>query len=146
MKLNKALQYWQAILKGLHGIDDETALTVPDFFPPFNPNAHSYLLGERFYYSVNQKLYKVLQGHTSQPDWLPTTAVSLYEIVYVIPPGDLCDTSPAWDGANYLIYTVGYHVRHENKVYKAKNTTHTWIAPALTGDGSISWEWVKDCV
>jgi hypothetical protein len=126
-------------------LDDEAALEVKDLYKPYRvgivlkPN-------ERFYYPLDGKLYKVIGAeHTTQLDWKPDEAVSLYEHVYVVPPGDICDTSPAWNSNNWGQYTVGYHVKHNGAVYQAKNTTHTWIAPAKTGDGAISWEWIKDC-
>lgn len=59
--------------------------------------------------------------------------------------GCVCLTYPAWDGANWGSYTIGYHVRYNNSVWKFINTNHTWIAPDHTGNGAISWEWVKDC-
>ena len=136
---------YQQNLATIAELGDEDAMEVKDQYPPFNPNAHPYVLGERFYYPVDGKLYKVISDHTSQPDWLPNTAVSLYEHVYVAPPGDLCDTAEAWNSANWGSYTVGYIVKHNNGIYEAKNTTHTWIAPAKTGDGAISWTWIKDC-
>ena len=125
-------------------LDDEAALEIPEQFPPFNPNAHIYTIGDRFYYPVNGKLYKVLQGHTSQPDWLPTTAVSLYEVVYVAPDNP-CENTEAWNGANWGSYTVGYWVKHDNAIWEVTSTSHTYIAPAHSGDGAISWEHIIDC-
>ena len=58
---------------------------------------------------------------------------------------DPCLTAPQWSASDYLLYVVGFKVKDEGKIWQAKNTTHTWIKPALTGDGSISWDWVKDC-
>lgn len=58
---------------------------------------------------------------------------------------DLCNTTAAWDAGLWGTYTVGTKVKHNGGIYEAKNTTHTWIAPAKTGDGSISWNWIKDC-
>lgn len=57
-----------------------------------------------------------------------------------------CDNTPDWNGNNHLQYLVGHEVKYDNKIWIAKNTTHTWIAPSLTGDGSISWEHVQDCI
>lgn len=53
---------------------------------------------------------------------------------------------PQWVSENYYLYVVGYQVYDGGKVWKAKNTTNTWIQPALTGNGAISWEFVKDWV
>jgi len=53
----------------------------------------------------------------------------------------------AWDGANWLAYqTVGYLVKYNSKIWASKlPISHTWIAPASTGNGAISWAWVQDC-
>ncbi len=123
-------------------LTDEQATEQVDTFPPFRIGIN-YKKGQRFQW--NGKLWKVLQDHTSAAQYRPDEAVSLYEHVYVAPPGDVCDTSPAWDSNNWGSYTVGYLVRHNNSVYEAINTSHTWVAPAKSGDGAISWKWIKDC-
>jgi hypothetical protein len=53
---------------------------------------------------------------------------------------------PQWVSENYYLYVVGYQVFDTGKVWRAKNTTHTWIQPALEGNGAISWEFVKDWI
>ena len=62
-----------------------------------------------------------------------------------IPEEDLCSEAPEWNGANWNDYGVGYKVKANNAIWEVKNTTHTWIEPALGGDGAISWTHVKDC-
>ena len=144
MKLSEAQKIRAAVEAGSQHLNDETAIDVGTLFPHFNPDGHVYTTGDRFFYPANGKLYRVLQGHTSQPDWLPTTAVSLYEEVYVS-TGDPCETAPVYDSNNWQNYTVGYQVKHNNAVWEAINGTHTWIAPAHEGDGAISWIHIKDC-
>ena len=56
-------------------LDDESALDNIDVFPLWKVGV-SYELGDRVRY--NEVLYKVLQNHTSQEDWTPDVAVSLY--------------------------------------------------------------------
>ncbi|MFW6326742.1 MAG: hypothetical protein ACOC2F_00360 [Bacteroidota bacterium] len=51
---------------------------------------------------------------------------------------------PQWVSEDYYKYSVGYQVYDSGKVWEAINETHTWIQPALTGDGSLSWKFVKD--
>ena len=103
-------------------LDDEAALEIPEQFPPFNPNAYPYVLGDRFYYPVNGKLYKVLQGHTSQPDWLPTTAVSLY--VEVTPAGVIADWVQP-QGAHDA-YMTGDEVMHNEQHWVSDVDNNTW--------------------
>lgn len=70
---------------------------------------------------------------------------ALWTVIKTI--GSLCDAEP-WDAANYIAYQeVGYLVKFDNKVWASKlPISHTWIAPALTGNGAISWEFVQDCL
>lgn len=88
------------------------------------------------------KTYKCIQPHTSQEDWTPTLTLGvLWEEVQ-----QQQEQPPQWVSADYYKYTVGYEVFDSGKIWRAKNMTHTWIKPALTGDGAISWEFVKDWV
>lgn len=69
---------------------------------------------------------------------------ALWTVIKTI--GNPCDAEP-WNVDNYIAYQeVGYLVKFDNKVWASKlPISHTWIAPALTGDGAISWEFVQDC-
>lgn len=57
---------------------DEQAFQMRYLYLDFDPNGHKYKQNDRFLWSENNKFYKVLQNHTSQADWTPDTAVSLY--------------------------------------------------------------------
>lgn len=57
---------------------DEQAFQMRYLYSDFDPNGHKYKKDDRFLWSENNKFYKVLQNHTSQADWTPDTAVSLY--------------------------------------------------------------------
>jgi len=62
-----------------------------------------------------------------------------------IPEENLCDETPQWESANWNDYSAGYKVKSGSAIWEAINTSHTWIEPALEGDGAISWKHVKDC-
>jgi hypothetical protein len=51
---------------------------------------------------------------------------------------------PQWISGDYYKYEVGTQVYDSGKVWEAINKTHTWIQPALEGNGAISWKFVKD--
>lgn len=88
------------------------------------------------------KTYKCIKPHTSQVDWTPLLTLGvLWEEVQ-----QQQEQPPQWVSAEYYKYVVGFEVYDSGKVWKAKNTTHTWIQPALEGNGAISWEYVKDWV
>ena len=57
---------------------DKQAYQMRYLYSDFDPNGHEYKQNDRFLWSENNKFYKVLQNHTSQADWTPDTAVSLY--------------------------------------------------------------------
>lgn len=57
---------------------DEQAYQMRYLYPDFDPEGHEYKQNDRFLWSKNNKFYKVLQEHTSQADWAPDTASSLY--------------------------------------------------------------------
>ena len=75
MEYEKLLKLRHAMEKGSSVLDDTEALEVPELFPNWEVGK-AYAVGDRFQYG--EKLYKVLQDHTSQADWTPDTAVSLY--------------------------------------------------------------------
>lgn len=57
-------------------LSDEQALTVKNLYPEYDPNGKEYKTGNR---AVQDGiLYKCLQDHTSQPDWAPGLAPSLW--------------------------------------------------------------------
>lgn len=74
---------WKAIARNFRpfieklakDVDDEEALEHPEAFPLWKVG-ESYLKDDRVRYE--ELLYKVLQAHTSQADWTPDIAVSLY--------------------------------------------------------------------
>jgi chitodextrinase len=126
MRRNEAIRIRQLIEKSVSTLDDEEALEAPMLFPAFDPNEKSYTTGDRFTYEG--KLYKVLQDHTSQTDWLPTTAVSLY--VEVTPP----DTIAAWKqplGAQDA-YQLGDKVTHNGKTWESTVVDNVW-EPSVFG-------------
>lgn len=116
-------------------LTDSDALDQADMFPAYSVGK-LYAQNERFYYPLNQKLYKVLQGHTSQADWLPTTAVSLY--VEVTPAGVI----PDWvqpTGAHDA-YNIGDKVVFEGKVYESKINANVYSPTAYPA----GWTFLND--
>ena len=85
----------------------------------------------RFVYNGN--LYKVIGvKHTSQSDWTPDTAVSLYQ--KIVPPGII----PEWSADDYATYEVGTKVTHNGITYECINPTYAWIEPG-TQDSHFGW-------
>lgn len=88
------------------------------------------------------KTYKCILAHVTQSDWTPIlTLGNLWEEV-----PEQQEQPPQWNTANWIQYVVGYRVYDSGKIWEAINTTHTWIQPALTGNGAISWKYIEDWV
>lgn len=60
-------------------LDDATALTGVELFPPWKIIAYS--VGDRVQY--NGTLYKCVQAHTAQSDWTPNATPALWVVVTV---------------------------------------------------------------
>lgn len=71
---------------------DEQALKVPSLYPAWKPGM-GYRAGDRFQFGG--VLYKVLQAHTSQADWVPGVGTeSLYTRIDETHAGTLTDPIP----------------------------------------------------
>lgn len=106
---------------------DEEAIEKPIYFP-FWVEGKTYAVGARVRYGG--KLYKVLQAHTSQADWLPDVAHSLYACLLTDEEtGEVLDwTQP--DSTNG--YKTGDIVKHNEKFWKSLVDNNVW-EPGATG-------------
>jgi hypothetical protein len=82
-KQSQALeQLRRAIQLTANGLSSERALEIATVYPKYKIGI-SYSVGDYFTYGENEvgdpQLYKVVQDHTSQADWLPSETASLYE-------------------------------------------------------------------
>lgn len=102
-------------------IDDTDASTVKYLFDAWSGDGVAYAAGDRVLY--NDLLYKVLQAHTSQSDWTPDTAVSLF--VRVDDPGE---EWPEWrqpTGAQDA-YEKDAKVSHNGKHWTSDVDANVW--------------------
>ena len=79
-------------------------------FPQWDGNRYEYFAGEKV--SYNDKYYRCIQSHTSQADWTPDTAVSLWVSI-----SDPSEEYPEWvqpTGAHDA-YAKGDKVSHNDK-------------------------------
>lgn len=101
-------------------LSDEDALAVAALFPTWHEKIDSQVeAGERLWY--DGKLYKVLQTHTSQSDWTPDTAVSLFVEVSI-------EEWPEWVQpiSAETAYNEGAHVTFEGGHYISLINGNTW--------------------
>lgn len=117
---SQAEKYRQIINKAALSLSDEDAAYAPMIFEYWEQD-HYYNLGERVYYVG--KLYKVLQAHTSQADWTPDVAVSLFAEVLIPDPTVI----PEWvQPGSTNPYMKGDKVRHNDKVWVSTIDNNVW--------------------
>lgn len=87
MTYEKAMQLRQLIEELVVNLTDEEALTGIELFPHWEVGVN-YKVNDRI--SYNDKLYKVVQAHTSQADWTPAATPALFIEMF------LPDTIPVW--------------------------------------------------
>ena len=83
MKREHAYKLRQMIVKASVSLPDEDALEAVELFPAWAADTE-YAADMRLRYG--EKLYRVVQGHTSQSDWTPDVTPALYTEVAL--PGD----------------------------------------------------------
>ena len=101
-------------------LTDSEAYDVAELFPMWKVD-HAYQTGDRVQY--DGKLYKCLQAHTSQADWIPSTAVSLWVEV-----SDPAIEFPEWkqpQGAHDA-YMTGDKVSHNEKHWISEADNNIW--------------------
>ena len=111
----------RAVMDGVTAtMTDEQAAKSAALFPLWEVGK-VYQTGERLKY--HDELYKVLQPHTSQADWPPDAAVSLYVKI-----SDPAEEWPAWVqpmGAHDA-YPKGAKVSHKGKRWVSAVDANTW--------------------
>lgn len=131
--VERARQLRPLIEKAVVSLSDEDALQAVELFPAWNGNGVNYAIGDRVkYYDV---LYKCINVHTSQADWTPSAAVSLW-----VRTDDPAIEYPEWrqpQGAHDA-YDTGAKVTHNNKKWVSTAEDNVW-EPGVYG-----WEEVKE--
>lgn len=121
-----------SLAKGkMQEIEDKDALEVLELYPNWQ-SEKAYAIGDRVQY--DGKLWKVLQAHTSQDDWQPDTAVSLFTQVITTADEGTLD--------NPIEYSVNMELI-EGKYYKQYDVVYlciralaqsVWDLSALVGN------------
>jgi hypothetical protein len=107
--------------------DEATMMEMADVYPKWTSNSKTYKTGEIVAYGKNAdgetQLYTVLQDHTSQADWTPNTAVSLYKAVGFTESGVAIWTQPL--GATDA-YMKGDVVEFDGKLWVSDVDSNVW--------------------
>ena len=102
-------------------LTDAEAITATCLHPKWNGDGVQYTAGQRV--QDDGILYTVLQAHTSQPDWKPTAAPSLFAKVLIPDPTVI----PEWEQpASTNPYSKGDKVMHNSKTWVSDIDGNVW--------------------
>lgn len=124
--IKRALKLRLIIEKAVVSLDDETALEAVDLYPKW-VEGKAYEADARVRHG--DKLYKVISAHTSQADWSPDIAESLFTVINETNGGTLDDPIP-YDGNMALEY--GKYYEQNGVVYLCNRDTVNPIYHALS--------------
>ena len=102
-------------------LTDAEAITATCLHPKWNGDGVQYTAGQRV--QDDGILYTVLQAHTSQPDWKPTAAPSLFAKVLIPDPSVV----PEWEQPESTNpYAKGDKVAHNGKTWVSDIDGNVW--------------------
>lgn len=102
-------------------LTDAEAITATCLHPKWNGDGVQYTAGQRV--QDDGILYTVLQAHTSQPNWKPTAAPSLFAKVLIPDPTVI----PEWEQPESTNpYSKGDKVMHNSKTWVSDIDGNVW--------------------
>lgn len=120
MTKSEAKAFISALVTLREAATDEQALAVPALYPTWRSGVY-YEVGIRVLY--NGILYKVLTAHTSQDDWTPDAAPSLFAKVLIQDE----TVVPEWEQPDSTNpYSVGDKVTHNGKTWVSDIDNNVW--------------------
>lgn len=115
------------IEKAALSLTDADALEAIDLFGSWQADK-AYVVDDKVKYEGN--LYKCLQAHTSQANWTPTAAASLWAKVLI--PDE--NAIPEWEQPESTnAYMVGDKVMFEGHIYESVINNNIWSPSAYPG-------------
>ena len=119
----KARELRRKIEKAAISLDDADAVDAPELYPAWDGNGVRYTAGQRI--RDGEKLYRVVQAHTSQPDWTPDVTPALF--TEVAKPGEI----PVWKqptGAHdaYMKDDKVYYPNDGDQIYMSEIDNNVW--------------------
>lgn len=120
MTAEQARQLRKLLENQTAAMTDEQILNYPDFVEKWK-SGQKYEADKRLEY--NGTIYKVLTEHTSQADWTPDAAPSLFAKVLIPDTG----TIPEWEQPNSTNpYAKGDKVTHNGKTWESEVDNNVW--------------------
>lgn len=105
----------------LAALPEEETIEYRTMYPPFKVGV-AVTVGEKLYYAGNDKLYEVIQAHTTQLDWTPDIVPALFR--EIAPPGVI----PQWvqpTGAHDA-YNIYDQVTHNGFTWESLVNGNVW--------------------
>lgn len=101
-------------------LNDEDALEAVELFPEWEIDKQ-YQTDDKVRYE--KILYKCLQQHTSQANWTPIAAASLWAKVLIPKPDEI----PEWEQPDSTNpYQIGDRVRHNGHIWESTIANNVW--------------------
>lgn len=119
--IEKARELRALIEKAVQSLDDKDALECVCLYEKWSGDSVQYTAGQRV--QDDGILYTVLQAHTSQPDWKPADAPSLFAKVLIPDPTVI----PEWEQPESTNpYSKGDKVAHNGKTWVSDIDGNVW--------------------
>lgn len=128
--LEEAKKIRKAITKFAENQTDETLVDNQSAFPFWSGNGLQVKTGEIYRYE--DSIYRVMQDHTTQPDWTPNIVPALYNKITVTEWEE-------WQSGNF--YKKGAKVTHNSKKWVSNVDNNHW-EPGATG--VYTWDEVTE--
>lgn len=129
----RAEQFRFALQLYAASLPDDQKIQIATVFPAWDSNSHRYMVDDVVSHGTNAvgdpQLYRVELEHTSQPDWAPGTAPSLFTAIGITAEGYTVWAQPT--GAHDA-YAKGDIVDHNSKLYVSDIDGNVW-EPGIYG-------------
>lgn len=133
--IEKAKNIKEQINNLARNAEDITALASMDLYDEFFVGK-KYEVGDRFVYK--ETMYKVLQSHTSQEDWIPDNTPSLYAEVLIPDDDKIYDWKQPESTNGYM---KGNLVMHNGKKWESLVDNNVW-EPGAVGTETL-WKLIE---
>jgi hypothetical protein len=114
MKRSEALKIRANLETAVQSLPDASALEVRTFYPVWE-SGKAYAVGYKVQY--NDRLYRVVQAHTSQEGWNPEAAPALWESIEETHNGTLDDPKPY---SGNMTLDEGVYYMQDGEIYYCK--------------------------
>ena len=122
----KALEARRLNMVSAQSMSNEQAISMPGMYPAWSGDGVQYgeaEKGQPVIVSYNGQLYRCISAHTSQDDWTPNTAVSLW-----VACADPAEEWPEWKqpAGAHDAYSLGAKVTHNDAHWISTADNNVW--------------------